>query len=313
MADFTSLNGYNVKDAVSRAYGPRIDALEAEHLHYELRNIYVDGATGSDSNDGSKDYPYQTLERALDEVEKGYLNIAVKLMSAGVYTTNRGAFTGFSWHMTSHASGVFVQFTGRASSANNKIVFYGNHVNWGVKDEYDQQDYYGFTVQFSVAEGMYQDSGYCLFRNVNFTKRYTAHGGELTMIGCHVSSVQTDRTLADLRDMDVNSYDGNNYVFDFSNSSLVNLSGTLTLADVIGTKQAFLRVVKSILIAGISGGIDLTGITLPAAATYFGAAQITSSASTKTALLTIGLAQYSGPTSGLYSVNTWNTTVNAQP
>ncbi len=300
MADFTSLNGYNVKDAVSRAYGPRIDALEAKELNFELTELYIRANTGDDENDGlTRDTAFKTLDRAFEEVKKGNLNVNFKIMEAGNYYVNYKRFCDFTWHITGHQAGINIYFT------QDDPVFYSMHVNFSA--EAGDLTFTTAPTIWAGGNGLYQDSGYCLFRGCTFKQRYSSHGGELTMINCHISSVQTDRTLADLRSMYVDQTDGTSYVFDFDHASVVATQSSFHISDVLAGKKAFLRVAKSTLY-WISSVTDNTAVTLPDFAIEFQNGDITSSASTKTRLLQIGNAVEDTTQDAVYNVRTWNTT-----
>ena len=316
MADFKTLNGYYVKDEAARlqaaANASDISALRASVINYDLQNIYVDQLNGDDSYDGrSSATAYKTLDRALAEVNKGYINIAVKLMHAGNYVCSKPRFTGFTWHMSAHASGVSVEFTDPGTV--NGIVFYSMHVNWSVKDVYDQQDYYGFTVSVPGTNGFYQDGGYCLFRNINFLNRWTCHGGEVTMDGAHISSVQGDRAVFDMRDIDVNSDDGLTAIIDLDHCSTMCASGEWYIRDVISHCSRFMRIKQSKVYwaVGVSNWHN-EAVTLPPYAIYQYQMDMTSTSALKTSLLAMGTDDYEGP-SGAGSINVWNTTVNQEP
>lgn len=317
MSEFKSLNGYLVKDETARlqaaANASDISALRASVINYDLMNIYVDDYYGDDTTgDGTSPKPFKSIDRALEEVNKGNININIKLMHAGTYYCHKPRFTGFTWHMSSHAAGVTVDFTEGGSVKG--VVFYSMHVNWSVKDEFDQQDYYGFTVRTSGGvNGFFQDSGYCKYTRINFLNRYNCHGGETLLDTCHISSIQGDRALLDLRDIDVNSEDTMSSVIDLDYGTTCTMRGNWIIRDVIGSKTRFFRIRQSKLLCAVSSWTS-EAVTLPANAIYQYQMEITSTATMKTNLLAMGAAgyEYDAP-HGAGTINVWNTTENAQP
>ena len=135
------------------------------------------------------------------------------------------------------------------------------------------------------------------------------------MIGCHVSSVQGDRAIMDLRDIDINSADSTKSVIDLDHGSTCTMTGTWYIRDVLAGKAQFLRIRQSKLWVAIaaSTGWNSEAVTLPTYAIYQYQMDITSTSGMQTALKAMGDTAYGGPGSGAATINVWNTTVNGTP
>lgn len=314
MSDFVSLNGYNVKDAAARADVALLRS-EMDNLvtfDFALRQVYIAITNGDDdTGDGTSAHPYKTIERALQDVDRGHINIQMYLTEAGTYTVERPRFASFVWHMGATVPGVTVDF--REGNNSGQTVFYNMHTNFGTNHP-EIPGHEPYTVVCSNnSNALFQDSGYCLFKNITFTHPYVIHGGELTLDTCTGCCFQADRSNVDIRALTIKDSVPSPYTsaLSFDHSSMVCFSSTggisLKLKGDLSSDQYLIYVRYSRMYVGFNTVNTAEMTDAPQYTGKFLACDISSSSAFKTALLAVGDAVEEA-TSGAGAVRTWNTT-----
>lgn len=97
-----------------------------EHTSNAFR-WYVDGVNGDDSNDGSQEHPWKTMDKFFSEANRtngGRSDIRCFIVSPGTYNITKQTFTSIALHITGNVDDVILNFT-----AAPDIKFYECHVN----------------------------------------------------------------------------------------------------------------------------------------------------------------------------------------
>ena len=314
MSDFKTLNGYYVKDETARngvaAIRSELDSLVT--FDFALKKIYLAITNGDDdSGDGTSAHPYKTIERALQEVDKGHINVQIYLTEAGTYQVNRPRFASFVWHMGATVPGVVVDF--REGNDSAQTVFYNMHLNFGTNHP-DWPGHEPYTIVCSNNSGaLYQDCGYCLFKNITFTHPYVIHGGELMLDTCTGCCFQGDRSNVDIRAITIKDSVPAGFTsalsFDHSSKVCFSASGGIGIkieGDLSADKYfMYIRYTRAYFGFNTVNTNDMTDA--PEYSGRFLACDISSTSTLKTSLLAVGDTAEEA-TSGAGAVRTWNTT-----
>lgn len=314
MSDFITLDGYYTKDKQARddlaLLRSEMDSLET--FDFALRQLYIAITNGDDdTGDGTSAHPYKTIERALQDVDRGHINIQLYLTEAGTYTVERPRFASFVWHMGATVPGVVVDF--REGNNSGQTVFYNMHVNFGTNHP-EIPGHEPYTIVCSNnSNALFQDSGYCLFKNITFTHPYIIHGGELTLDTCTGCCFQADRSNVDIRALTIKDSVPAGYTsaLNFDHSSMVCFSSTggvgLKLEGDLSADQYLMYIRYSRVYFGFNT-VNTSDMTdAPQYTGRFLACDISSSSAFKTAILAVGDAVEEATTMAA-AVRTWNTT-----
>lgn len=144
------------------------------------KDFWVDGYDGDDSNDGSENYPFKTLDAALDMVNNGYPLIFITFKRGGDYYVTPHNITSVTWHMQK-ASGnneeVKIHFDGG-------FPVYNSHLNW--RD---------VTIDFPNSGYLYIDNCFAIFQSCKFNQYFASYGGQVHAENCTFNRVNLNHTL----------------------------------------------------------------------------------------------------------------------
>lgn len=87
-------------------------------------SFYVDRVNGLDTNDGSIEHPFLTLDKAIEQLNTVSSNVYIFFKTAGTYTVSEGIINGVTIHFEPLVDDVTIDFINRA------CTFYNCHVNF---------------------------------------------------------------------------------------------------------------------------------------------------------------------------------------
>lgn len=152
-----------------------------QNVPYPYHNVYLDGTSGNDSNDGSSDHPWKTLDKAMNEANKwGDFRIYIK--TAGTYYWKNPTLNGVTLHIRPMTTGIILDFS-RSTVA---VSIYNCHINWGSDD-------YRMTVRMDLTRDSFTKKRPIYFENCATTLnnlsmiawyKLDTFGGSLYMHDC---------------------------------------------------------------------------------------------------------------------------------
>ena len=144
------------------------------------KDFWVDGYDGDDNNDGSENYPFKTLDAAMDMVNNGYPLIFVTFKRGGDYYMTPHNITSVTWHMQKSEDNneeVKIHFDGG-------FPVYNSHINFN-----------DMTIDFPNTGYLYIDNCFAIFTRCKFNQYFASYGGQVQVENCTFNRVNLNRTL----------------------------------------------------------------------------------------------------------------------
>lgn len=143
--------------------------------------FYVDGSAGDDDNDGSREHPYKTIEKALLQANNGYSNLSIGILAAGTYTVDDyNNLTYLSLHIYSYVPNVIIDF------APADFTTYGLHLNL-------RGDNGPLTVRGGEG-GFHFESGQLYATNVYFNFECRIIGTNCHFVNCQFDNINASES-----------------------------------------------------------------------------------------------------------------------
>lgn len=173
-----------VKDEVATQYAfDAIEQLETHKKETAVHNfntdwMHVDPNLGSDENDGTDGKPFKTLDRAIDELNRGRNDVRIFLDRAGEYTFSKAFFNGVGLHIhagntrsdtPAYTPELYIVRSVARDSAGSPIrtVVYNSHINFkGITLDTP-------TTTFCYADNTLWTTDHCIFK----CPRWQINGG----------------------------------------------------------------------------------------------------------------------------------------
>lgn len=202
----------------------------SDDYHY----FYVNDAIGNDDNDGLSDaHPFKTLERALEEIDKGYDFMNVSIRSNGVYYIERRIFSNCSLHITTGngASDITVYW---GSGSNTQVVFYNSYIHLAATAKN--------VIKHIFPYGFHCDSSSMYALNIGIEANTNFHFGyaKVSFLNCDIVTdkyLRFDQTNAQFQDVTNLTSNSPNLYFMYGQSSHVTVYGTLNLVSNLSNPE----------------------------------------------------------------------------
>ena len=140
------------------------------------RIFYVDGANGNDNNNGSKDNPFKTADKAFSMLNSVSPNLQIHFKTAGNYDINWAKVTSASLILTGDVDGVVVRFRDAVTYAEFRNCFLRlENVSFGMANSGGELEFFNTTVETKTKAAL--------------PSHITAFGSQLKLLNTSVSYI----------------------------------------------------------------------------------------------------------------------------
>lgn len=167
---------------------------------------YVDGVNGSDSNDGTEQRPWKTLDKFFNEANRtdgGRIDIRCYIVSAGTYdigANNEHTFNSMTIHISALAPDVILNFL-----TVDDVKFYESHLN--LRGYTSNGTSYPMKITAPNAVAWAIDGGGISLRDVEFAMPITIYAAQGTLINCTYPSLEAHTSTVYLNGCNVTNTD----------------------------------------------------------------------------------------------------------
>ena len=185
LSDLDTTDKDNVVDAINE-----LKARKFFGLRYEPLNIYIDDASGDDTNDGlSTDHPKKTINNAIETYGNDGFNVEFRLyLKPATYDFRVFNMSDISLHIGAYGNnGTTIINMINPNSERFDVAFYACHI------AINGSSTKPFVINFVNADGLYGDG-------IHFSATYTTFNGKIGTIGgdssfgnCFIPSIRVAR------------------------------------------------------------------------------------------------------------------------
>jgi hypothetical protein len=182
---------------------------------------YIDGVNGDDSNDGTDDSPWKTIDHFFRQANTTTTDIRCYIKSPGRYTITNPVINGVTVHITATVPGVELY----SIHATEALVFYNCHLNFrGVSN--------AEPLRINSASGYwYSENCSNNFTYVCSEVPYNQYGGTIDIDGCTLYKVSLHGVNGQISKCTYTITDPAESCLDITEGSVMRLTGTTTFAD----------------------------------------------------------------------------------
>jgi hypothetical protein len=199
---------------------------------------YIDGVNGDDSNDGTENSPWKTIDHFFEQSNTTSTDIRCNIVSPGRYTITKPVVNGVTISITATVGGVELYF-----DTGDPLTFYNCHLNFeGVSKDAP-------LIINSSSENWLTEGGSTFLTFVKCNIPYTQNGGYIFTKICEFYTVTLSGVYGRIHETNYTVTDPTAYCL-YTRESVVTLSGTTTFAsrDTAGTgNSSFYTAVTSVI------------------------------------------------------------------